>query len=223
MIFFRRKNKDKRFKRLKRTFWTLTLCLVIAAMAIGGLPLSQSLQSLLTLPDSVEVIGHHMTFMKESDPSQEVLIKKLEGTNQVREVSLEKSYICGVETISLGIFDTAEMLSMIKQHPDWNGRLEQNRLILNEQIHDLSPECRENAFMGVDPNGNLILYQGEPDEEKVIRTFFQLDVGTMESSLPEGVLEQLHKGIRIQDVDEYNSVLSTFSDYAVAPVGNIVR
>ncbi|MCM3129955.1 BofC C-terminal domain-containing protein [Paenibacillus sp. MER 78] len=192
-------------------------------MALGGLPLSQSLQSLLTMPDNVEVIGNNLNLMEESDPSQELLIKKIEDTEQLTEVALEKSYICGVETISLGIFDTAEMVSIIKQHPDWSGRLDQNRLILNEQINDLSPECRENAFMGMDPNGNLILYQGEPDEEKVIRTFFQLDVGTMESSLPEGVLEQLHKGIRIQDVDEYNSVLSTFSDYAVAPVGNIVR
>ncbi|WP_205417309.1 BofC C-terminal domain-containing protein, partial [Klebsiella pneumoniae] len=66
-------------------------------------------------------------------------------------------------------------------------------------------------------------YQGEPDEEKVIRTFFQLDVGTMESSLPEGVLEQLHKGIRIQDVDEYNSVLSTKPNPTIAIPGSIPK
>lgn len=36
----------------------------------------------------------------------------------------------------------------------------------------------------------------------------------MKSSLPEGIMKQLHEGIRVQDIEEYNSVLSTFSDYA---------
>ena len=47
-----------------------------------------------------------------------------------------------------------------------------------------------------------------------MRTFFQLDVGSMESSLPRDVIQRLEEGIRIQDMEEYNSVLSTFSDYA---------
>lgn len=37
----------------------------------------------------------------------------------------------------------------------------------------------------------------------------------MESSLPQDKLDQLTKGIRITDMEEYNSVLSTYSDYAI--------
>ncbi|MCM3785561.1 BofC C-terminal domain-containing protein [Neobacillus mesonae] len=225
MNFFRPKNKDRKsLRRLKRTFGTLTFCLLLAAITAGGIPISKTLQSLLTMPESVQqVIKNEFDVVDEIDPSQEVLIKELEVSDQLREVFLEKNYICGVETITLGMFNQDDMILLIKQHPEWSGRLENDRLVLNEHVNDLSPDCRSNAFMGMDTNGNLALYEGEPDEEKVIRTFFQLDIGTMETSLPEGVLEQLQKGIRIQDVDEYNSVLSTFSDYAVAPVGNIVR
>ncbi|MNJ80872.1 hypothetical protein D3C77_794150 [compost metagenome] len=61
----------------------------------------------------------------------------------------------------------------------------------------------------------MSLFEGKPQEKKVIKTFFQLDVETMESVLPEEVLKQLNHGIRVQDTSEYNSVLSTFSDFAV--------
>lgn len=83
-----------------------------------------------------------------------------------------------------------------------------------ESASEVIPEWRE-GYIGIDSNGNLSLFDGPPKQEKVIRTFFQLDVETMESALPSEVLNQLQAGIRIQDVDEYNSVLSTFSDYAL--------
>lgn len=39
-------------------------------------------------------------------------------------------------------------------------------------------------------------------------------MGSLKSSLPENIWKELHEGIRVQDIEEYNSVLSTFSDYA---------
>jgi forespore regulator of the sigma-K checkpoint len=36
-------------------------------------------------------------------------------------------------------------------------------------------------------------------------------------------LEQLQQGIRIQDKDEYDSVISTFSDYAVDEANKEIR
>ncbi|MNI90437.1 hypothetical protein D3C73_1479580 [compost metagenome] len=57
----------------------------------------------------------------------------------------------------------------------------------------------------------------------MIRTFFQLDVQHMKSSLPGDAVNQLYSGIRISDLADYNSVLSTFSEYAArhaAPAAN---
>lgn len=58
------------------------------------------------------------------------------------------------------------------------------------------------------------LFKGPPVQEKVLKTFFQMDMGSLKSSLPESIWKELHEGIRVQDIEEYNSVLSTFSDYA---------
>lgn len=71
------------------------------------------------------------------------------------------------------------------------------------------------AFFGIDEGGNLSLYEGHPDENQVLRSFFQIDIEYLESSLPQETVEQLYRGIRVTDYAEYNSVLSTFSDYAV--------
>jgi forespore regulator of the sigma-K checkpoint len=86
-----------------------------------------------------------------------------------------------------------------------------------EPEDDLSPHCRENAYFGMDKNGNLSLFEGIPEQEKVIRTFFQLDVQHMKSSLPGDAVNQLYSGIRVSDMEDYNSVLSTFSEYASSP------
>lgn len=71
------------------------------------------------------------------------------------------------------------------------------------------------AYIGMDSSGGLSLFEGKPDKEKVMRTFFQIDIKSMETSLPKEIVQQLHEGIRVQDLDEYNSVISTFSDFAL--------
>nr|WP_244988240.1 BofC C-terminal domain-containing protein [Paenibacillus xylanexedens] len=113
---------------------------------------------------------------------------------------------------------------LLAQHPEWDATVgTSDELRLKQSVDDLSPLCKQQAYISIDAVGNLNLYEGKPAEEKVIRTFFQLDVGTLESSLPEGVLEQLQQGIRVQDKDEYDSVISTFSDYAVDEDHHLIR
>jgi forespore regulator of the sigma-K checkpoint len=77
--------------------------------------------------------------------------------------------------------------------------------------------------MGLSTDGQLTLFEGLPKKEKVIRTFFQLDIGSMETALPEGVYKQLQQGIRVQDINEYNSVISTFSDFAVERTQRVLK
>ncbi len=45
----------------------------------------------------------------------------------------------------------------------------------------------------------------------------------METALPEGVYEQLQQGIRVQDMNEYNSVISTFGDFAVERTQRVLK
>lgn len=224
MKFLRITNLKKRWKKAKRMLTTFTICVLLALLAGAGLPISQIVQSLLTAPGSIEVLEEDLSHEEDSDIVQASLLEQIRSSGKLRSVSLEKNYVCGTETVILGDFTPEEMVTLIRQHPGWAGYIEsENNLVVQETVDDLSPHCKENAYMSLDKEGNLTLFDGKPKDEKAIRTFFQLDVGSMETSLPAGVLEQLQNGIRVQDIEEYNSVLSTFGDYAVAPVGNIVE
>nr|WP_281069370.1 BofC C-terminal domain-containing protein [Paenibacillus shirakamiensis] len=130
-------------------------------------------------------------------------------------VHLIKVYKCGEETQSLGRLKGSEIIDRLKQHPTWQGRIDQQGEVwLESPVNDLSEACKRRGYMGLDAEGNLSLFDGPPQDRNVIHTFFQMDMERIESSLPEKVVNQLKQGIRIQDVEEYNSVISTFSDYA---------
>lgn len=133
-----------------------------------------------------------------------------------RKVHLKTVYVSGEEVQTLpGEQPPARLRELIAGHAGWGGRITSGGdLWLERRVNDLSPLTKKEAYFGVDEQGNLTLFQGPPEAERVMKTFFQMDMGSLKSSLPQGVWEQLHQGIRVQDLEEYNSVLSTFSDYA---------
>ncbi|WP_440111984.1 BofC C-terminal domain-containing protein [Paenibacillus sp. QZ-Y1] len=213
-----KKQFKRRWRRWKRTVWMTAALVAVTILAYSGLPISSSIEQLLTtnFSEATSVMG---TVTIEKRPEQEVqtLMQQLgSDPDQLTSVVLETQYICGVETEQLGKMAIPQMKMLLTQHPDWEAKVvSADVLHMKQHVDDLSPLCKEQAYISIDAVGNLNLYEGRPGEEKVIRTFFQMDVGTLETSLPEGVLEQLQQGIRIQDKDEYDSVISTFSDYAV--------
>lgn len=215
-IFHTKKRLKKRWMRWNRTIWTISACVLVAWMAWRGVGLSDQMKELMTKePLALETLGQHRVSEEAGDPPQDWL-NELEQSGRVRIVHLNKIFTCGEENLILGVMKPKEIAELAGSHPDWVGRLAPGGDVwFDERIQGLSETCQRDGYVGIDKNGNLSLFDGPPKDEKVIRTFFQLDVETMESALPSEVLKQLNNGIRIQDVEEYNSVLSTFSDFAV--------
>lgn len=149
-------------------------------------------------------------------------LQELKQNGELAEVLLHVVYVCGEETESLGSLQPDEVVSLLSLHPGWTASMEPDgiRVRLEQRVNDLSPHCKSHAYFGIDRNGHFSLYDGEPKDDKVMRTFFQLDIQYLESSLPAGQFEQLSRGIRVCDIEEYNSVLSTFSDYAIDDDGS---
>ncbi len=145
------------------------------------------------------------------------IIEALEGQEGALSVKLRSVYICGEETRPLGRLASQQIVKLLRLHPEWTAVMDRDgqTVLLEEQIEDLSEECRSHAYFGLDKKGYFSLFEGEPGKEKVLRTFFQLDVQFMESSLPHEKVDELAQGIKVSDIDEYNSVLSTFSDFAL--------
>ncbi|SDT30464.1 forespore regulator of the sigma-K checkpoint [Paenibacillaceae bacterium GAS479] len=130
-------------------------------------------------------------------------------------VILRRSYLCGEESQPLGTLSPEDVHRLLLEQPRLTASVEGDSVVLSEQINDLSDTCRRSATFGVDSGGSLTLFEGPPKEEKVMKTFYQLDLRYMESSLPKEELDRLMSGIRVQDKDEFNSILSSYDDYAV--------
>lgn len=212
-----RKQFKRRWRRWKRTAWMAASLVAITILAYSGLSISSHIEQLLTTNFSESTTAMApVTEERSEEEVQRILGQLGSETDRLTSVVMETHYICGIETEQLGKMAIPQLKVLLQQHPEWEAEVvSADTLQIKKQVDDLSPLCKEQAYISVDAVGNLNLYEGRPAEEKVIRTFFQMDVGSLESSLPEGVLEQLQQGIRVQDKDEYNSVISTFSDYAI--------
>lgn len=147
--------------------------------------------------------------------SNQSVFSKLKQVNQSRDVFIQKKYVCGEELQQVGKLSTNDILKLSKEHPDWEVILQESgQVYLTEHIQDLSTTCKEAAYFGIDESGVLSLFDGLPQQNKVIQTFFQLNIEYLKSALPPEAVQELYVGIRVTDLEEYNSVLSTFADYA---------
>lgn len=196
------KKIKQKLRRSRRPIWQLGS--IIAAVLV-----------LISHSDSRAAAAEPDKPLSQGDAPNSV-IETLSGQSEQVDVKLRMIYICGDEMKSIGKMSAKAALRMLAQHPEWNAVMHADGAVVMEQrIDDLSEACKRNGYISLDKSGNLTMFDGSPKEKKVMRTFFQLDVRYMESSLPKERIDQLINGIRITDKDEFNSVISTFSDYAI--------
>jgi len=139
-------------------------------------------------------------------------------------VTVRRLYVCGEEAEPLGVLPPDRVAALASAHPEWEfAAAEDGTVVFTEHVDDLSAACKKNAYIGVDAAGSLTLYEGPPREAKAVKTFFQLNVEHLESALPDDVVTQLREGIRITDLADYNSVLSTFSDFAIDETEKVMK
>lgn len=220
------KRLKKQLRSVKRRVTLATLLFLVGIASYTGWVISTQEQSPAAVP--VYAGGHSLTGTEPEGAAPEgaqtptdaaarmteQALQTIATSSDLRQAILKKTYVCGEETELLGTWTPSAILQYAKMHHEVEVTLDENgNVLFLETVADLSPQCKENAFFGVDSYGNLNLYNGTPGTDNVIRTFFQLDVEQLKSSLPEENWKQLVAGIRISDVNEYNSVLSTFSDY----------
>ncbi|MFF2887126.1 BofC C-terminal domain-containing protein [Paenibacillus sp. NPDC057967] len=215
MTFSLWKQLKRRLRRNRRPLWTLggLICWILI-VSTAVMPVSaHAMDGRWGISQAEQDIEMKSAYMN-MEPS---IIPYLKKRKEAVPVVLQRIYVCGEETEPIGQLSSHEVVMLLSDHPEWNAVLQKDNetVMLVHRIEDISDYCREHAHFGVDKRGNFSLFDGMPKEEKVMRTFFQLDIHYMESSLPQRQLDLLNQGIRVNDIDEYNSVLSTFSDYAV--------
>lgn len=88
-----------------------------------------------------------------------------------------------------------------------------DRIILEKRVNDISPLLKSNGFFGITEDGTLSIFDGRPDENKVIHSFFQIDVQKLETKRQM----ELQEGIRIRTKDTYIQVIQAFQPYSISP------
>ncbi|MBD3917779.1 BofC C-terminal domain-containing protein [Paenibacillus sp. PR3] len=208
------KQLKRKLRRNGRPMWTLgsILVMVLFGFNAGVIPTADAADPGLSS-------GSYSGSIQTADQWKK-LEKAVLSIKQPMIVRIHRTYICGEEYRSLGMIPTDRALKIAKRPTVSFVRLNADSaaipsLVLEERVSDLSEACKQRAVFGVDRAGRLTLYDGPPKKEKVVRTFYQLDVNFMESSLPEEEIKRLTNGIRIEDKETYYSVLSSFSDFAI--------
>ncbi|MGN7468466.1 BofC C-terminal domain-containing protein [Brevibacillus sp. SAFN-007a] len=130
------------------------------------------------------------------------------------EMVLARSYLCGVRDEERQPIAAGHLPEVIGDYKGWEiVAAGPSQMILMKREQDISPACKANGHFGLSADGMLTLFHGVPAEQDVIQTFYRINTAKMEASLPKEELESLKRGIRIRNLAEYNSVLSTYGEF----------
>ncbi|MYL62922.1 regulator [Bacillus hwajinpoensis] len=139
----------------------------------------------------------------------------LEEGPLVIEVELRTNYADGVTT-KQSVYETIwAMEDFWSQYADWQlVDQEEGKMVFERNFEDISPASKQNGHFGLTEDGVLTIFDGDPADEKVIQTFFQIDVGKLESQRRE----QLMDGIPVESWYQFEDVIQSFSKIKSEPV-----
>ncbi|HWJ80428.1 MAG TPA: intercompartmental signaling factor BofC [Niallia sp.] len=131
---------------------------------------------------------------REEDPKKlEVVLKRVYLDGEVSEEYVEET-VWSMEDF-WSKYDKWQLVDMNSKG-----------LIFKQDVDDISPLLKANGYFGITDDGILTIYNGKPEKENIIQSFFQLDLKKLESKQQEN----LQKGIPIKSKDRYVRVLETF-------------
>ncbi|WP_249179094.1 BofC C-terminal domain-containing protein [Brevibacillus sp. NL20B1] len=137
-----------------------------------------------------------------------------ETVNKPYQLVLARTYLCGVKDEEIKQVPHEQLAQALVAYSGWEIiASDPAKLILYKRENDLAPSCKANGYFGLSPDGVLTLFNGLPAEQQVVQTFYRIDTAKMETKLTKDKLESLKRGIRVRDLAEYNSVLSTYSEF----------
>lgn len=133
------------------------------------------------------------------------------------ELVLARSYLCGVKDEEHKPVAVDRLAEMMVEYNGWEiVTADPTKMILMKRENDIAPACKDNGHFGISTDGMLTLFNGLPEEHHVVQTFYRMNTKKMEASLSREEVEKLKRGIRVRDLAEYNSVLSTYGEFQLS-------
>lgn len=157
--------------------------------------------------DASSIINEKSNSVHEVESNREE--KNIEGPLMIK-VILEREYLDGEvsqETIEETIWTLEDFWAKYDQ---WQlVDMDIDYMVFRRKMDDISPLLKANGYFGVTEDGTLTIFNGKPQKTNIIQSFFQIDLGKLESTK----CEELKKGIPIVSKDRYVEVLETFKSY----------
>jgi forespore regulator of the sigma-K checkpoint len=88
---------------------------------------------------------------------------------------------------------------------------DEEQIVFQQRVDDISPLLKSNGYFGITEDGLFSIFNGKPETENVIQSFFQIDMQKLESRQHE----ELKQGIPIESKDKYVQVLEGFKTFSV--------
>lgn len=129
---------------------------------------------------------------------------------QTIDVHLKRTYLDGktsVEVVEETIWSmpdfwaTYESWQLVDQNED--------KVVFHKRLNDISPFVKANGYFGLSKKGELMIYEGHPEEHEAVQSFFQIDVEKLESRLEN----ELKKGIPVSSTQNYRRVLNELKPF----------
>lgn len=127
------------------------------------------------------------------------------------KVILQRKYLDGEVSEEIIHEKVATIDEIVEMFSDWQ-LLDHNNdsVVFLRKVDDISPLLKTNGYFGITGDGTFSIFNGRPNSNDVIQSFFQIDVEKLESHKHDELIE----GIRIESKDQYLEVLKIFETYS---------
>ena len=149
----------------------------------------------------------HLKVNKTNDqPSVEVLSKGK------KTIILERVFVDGEVSEEILHVPSVSTKEYMKKFKSWQlVEMDEDQLVFQKQVDDISPLLKSNGYFGISGDGTLSIFNGKPNKADIIQSFFQIDMKKLEGKKQEELL----KGIPIKSKEDYTNVLETLKRYSI--------
>ncbi|KYG31861.1 BofC C-terminal domain-containing protein [Alkalihalobacillus trypoxylicola] len=126
---------------------------------------------------------------------------------QVLQVKLETVYLDGLKKEEYIDETILSMEDFWAYYEDWD-LIEQSleEMVFRKTINELSPVVQIHGYFGMSEDGKIHIYDGLPEDEQIIQSFFQIDTRKLKGKLKE----ELAQGIKVEDKSQFNKMVKEF-------------
>jgi len=130
----------------------------------------------------------------------------------VSHIHMTTRYIDGISIYKTVDQHILSLKDYLHEHSQWTLiRKNNTHIFLKRTVNDLSPVAKAVGVLGLKNGHTLTLFRGNPTQNRIIQTFFQIDVQALQAS----EYDLLKSGIPITNKKSYQKMLHMLTKYEI--------